>query len=546
MKKLFSFVAATAVVLGLTTACEDVPAPYELPTTPSEVPAGADSTLISETFASSLGTFKNYTTAGAGEWKIDFSTAKASGYDNQSKVTTAGTYYLVSKEVDLTDVKDAHIAFDYILRYNKGAENQQLLISDKFDEANAATGWTVLNQQWTEGSDWTTFYPYAVNIPAEFIGKKVRIAFRYNTNATSGSTWEVKNFTLRKGAAQTAPVTPEQPTGDTFVSEPFSTTLGSFTNKTTSGEGAWVIDFSAAKATGYNSTTKVTTAGTYYLVSKEIDLTGVTAANVALDYILRYNKGAENQQLLITAAYNDAAPATGWTVLNQEWTEGSDWKTYVSYAANIPAQFLGKKVRLALKYSTDAVSGSTWQVKNFAVKKGEVATTTPEQPSTPATPTAGNLVTNGDFETWSGGQPTGWKSSTTASSATLAQSTTARSGQYAVQVQGATQNKRIAYTEITLKAGTYTMRFYARGEAAGASVRPGYVAVLADGKADSANYKYGNYVNDIPADQWVEVVYEFTLDADTKLNLLVMNPKDKGNVLIDDFSLTTTNGGLVQ
>lgn len=342
--------------------------------------------------------------------------------------------------------------------------------------------------------------------------------------------------------------TPEEPapqggggtTAGTFINESFSTTLGSFTNYTTSGSGAWKIDFKTAKASGYDATTQNTTAGTYYLVSQEVDLTKVQSAHIAMEYILRYNKGDENQQLLITDKFATATPANDWTVLNQKWTEGSDWKTFSSYALDIPSEWLGKKVRIAFKYNTNDQSGSTWEIKNVKLAEGKA----PAAPSTPAGP---NLLSNGDFESWTSNLPTHWQSASTASNATLSQSNTARSGQNAVLVQGDKEmNKRIAYKELTLKAGNYTMAFYARGEADGASARPGY-AIVENGKIDAkTGYKYGNYTNDIKASEWTAISHNFQLEAQTTVCILVMNPKGKGNLLIDDFSLTTSNGGIVE
>ena len=159
-----------------------------------------------------------------------------------------------------------------------------------------------------------------------------------------------------------------------------------------------------------------------------------------------------------------------------------------------------------------------------------------------------NLLENGDFEAWDGNTPTHWKSTTTASSATLSQSADAHGGSYSVLVKGdAASNKRISYKEITLKPGTYNITFYAKGITDDASVRPGYVAVLADGKADSQNYMYGSYVNGITSTDWTEVKHEFTLDEQKTINLIIMNPKSTASdVLIDDYSLTTADGGLVE
>ena len=132
-------------------------------------------------------------------------------------------------------------------------------------------------------------------------------------------------------------------------------------------------------------------------------------------------------------------------------------------------------------------------------------------------------MTNGDFEAWADGQPTGWKSASTASNASLSQSTDAHGGKYSVKVAGDEgSNKRLASQEITLPAGTYTFSFYAKATTADAAqVRPGNVPV-AEGKVGS--YAYGDYAN-INNNGWTQVTYEFTLNAETVVCLVVMNPK---------------------
>lgn len=155
--------------------------------------------------------------------------------------------------------------------------------------------------------------------------------------------------------------------------------------------------------------------------------------------------------------------------------------------------------------------------------------------STPA-----SSLTNGNFETWEGGLPTGWKSACTASSANLSQSTDAHGGSYSVKVEGNEgSNKRLASQEITLAAGTYEFAFYVKATVSDASqVRPGFVPVT-DGSAGT--YKYGDYAN--LSTSWQQVKYEFTLDAETTVCLVVMNPKKSNysagkDVLIDDATLT--------
>ena len=156
----------------------------------------------------------------------------------------------------------------------------------------------------------------------------------------------------------------------------------------------------------------------------------------------------------------------------------------------------------------------------------------------------GNPVTslvNGDFEAWADGIPTGWKSASTASSATLTQSTDAHGGSFSVNVNGKeSSNVRLASQEITLAAGTYVFSFYTKATTADAAqVRPGYVPV-SDGKVGT--YAYGEYatINDTG---WTQVTHEFTLSSETTLCLVVMNPKKSNyssgkDVLVDDATLT--------
>ena len=154
---------------------------------------------------------------------------------------------------------------------------------------------------------------------------------------------------------------------------------------------------------------------------------------------------------------------------------------------------------------------------------------------------AASELTNGNFETWANGLPTGWKSACTASSATLEQSTDAHGGSYSVLVKGGgtSGNKRLASQEIKLAAGSYNFSFWVKPTSGNkAQVRPGYVPVT-DGSAGS--YQYGEYAT-LNAG-WQQVSYDFTLAAETTVCLVVMNPKANSytsgeDVLVDDATLT--------
>ena len=549
MNKYFKHLSMAAVAALAFAACSDVPElPYPFPGDDNDTTTvgGVKTLPYSESFSSSLGEWTNQTTSGEGAWINDYKTAKATGYDNASQTTTAGTYYLISPEISLEGVEEAYIAYEYILRYNKGDENQKVLIAESTEEPE----WSVLNTKHTEGRDWSTFETAELNIPAEYVGKTIRIAFYYNTNNVSGSTWEVRNFSIQEGkvAESGDEPTPDDPNAMKTLpySESFSSSLGSFVNETTSGSGEWINDYQTAKATGYDNASTTTTAGTYYLISPQISLEGVTEAHVAYEYILRYNKGDENQKILISADYTDDATMASWAVLKADHTEGADWVTFESADINIPAEYMGKTIRIAFYYNTNNVSGSTWEVRNFAIAEGKASEGSNDDNEEPVEPEGDNLIGNGGFEAWSGSTPTNWKSTTTAGNASLAQSTDAHSGSYSVKVSGTSSaNKRLSHKEITLKAGSYHVQFYTKAASTnGSSARPGYTPVGDDGKV--GQYVYGDYVNDLTTTEWTEVNFDFTLASQTTINLVVMCAKNPGtDILVDDYTLTTTDGGLV-
>lgn len=158
-----------------------------------------------------------------------------------------------------------------------------------------------------------------------------------------------------------------------------------------------------------------------------------------------------------------------------------------------------------------------------------------------------NLLTNSDLETWNNGEAEGW--GLTVTNCKYSQSTDdINSGNYAVIINGdASSNKRFASKSYMLKAGDYTLGAYLKkyGETLG-QYRLGY-AKLTNGKvADTQNdYNYITSATAVPTD-WKRSTCTFTLDTDTEIAIIIMNSKygEGAAILIDDITLTTTNGGL--
>lgn len=182
--------------------------------------------------------------------------------------------------------------------------------------------------------------------------------------------------------------TPDTP-ADGYINETFSKSFGTFTLKNIKGT-PWVIDsYGYAKATGYENVSKVTTPSESYLVSKAIDLSTSKGATLKFSYILRYatfngvpTEGVKNQ-VLITENYTGDPTTTKWTDITGTLTEGTDWKTWSTYTFDL-APYKGKKnIVIALHYACEAKSG-TWQIKELTVKEG-TPTVEPGTPDTPST-----------------------------------------------------------------------------------------------------------------------------------------------------------------
>lgn len=333
--------------------------------------------------------------------------------------------------------------------------------------------------------------------------------------------------------------TPDTP-ADGYINETFSKSFGTFTLKTIKGT-PWIIDsYGYAKATGYDNTSKVTTPSESYLVSKAIDLSTSKGATLKLSYILRYatyngvpTEGVKNQ-VLITENYTGDPATTKWTDITGTLTEGTDWKTWSTYTYDL-APYKGKKnIVIAFHYACEAKSG-TWEIKELSVKEGAPTV----EPETPDTPSTGDTTTpNGDFETWVDGKPNNWKTASSAGNASLTQSTDAHSGKYSVKVGGSTSaNKRLGYKEMELKAGTYKIKYYVKAATAtGASIQSGFVPVT-EGKV--GDYKYSGYINNISNTEWTLVEQELEIPSDGTYCIVIMNSKKPGgDVLIDDLTLT--------
>ena len=151
-----------------------------------------------------------------------------------------------------------------------------------------------------------------------------------------------------------------------------------------------------------------------------------------------------------------------------------------------------------------------------------------------------NLVKNGDFENWDGGAPAQWQKSgkDSPSNATVKEAAEGRSGK-ALEVEHKgegkkAQNSRYHCDALQLKAGNYTLSFYAKAASKGV-VSGGWHPTGATGVK---GYNYGQEL-EVDNNEWKQFTFQFTLDKDASIDVFVVNKqKSEGAVLFDDVTLT--------
>jgi len=176
-----------------TTSCTNVNEPDPDPT--AALP-------FSETFETSLGKFTTQSVIGDQVWAFDtHKYVTISGY--VATLNNANEDWLISPEIDLTNVTAAKLSFDHVARYFADLKNEATVwVSSNYVSGLPATAtWSQLpTKTFTDPGNWTLASSGEISLTA-YAGKKINIAFKYVSTATKAGTWELKNFLVAEGEA---------------------------------------------------------------------------------------------------------------------------------------------------------------------------------------------------------------------------------------------------------------------------------------------------------------------------------------------------------
>lgn len=254
-----------------------------------------------------------------------------------------------------------------------------------------------------------------------------------------------------------------------------------------------------------------------------------------------------DQYKSITYYISDDGKGKDMQVYSGKGLNGADFASKEDLKVGQKVTILGKIMKFVDKNNKEIMevdkTSSIVKIESEGTGGGEV------KPDPTPDPTPGEVATgdNGGFENWTDSKPTNWNTNS-AGNASLTKSEDAHSGKYSVQVAGTSKaNKRLGYKEMSLKAGKYTIKFYAKAATAtGAAVCPGHVAVN-DGTVDSQHYNYNKQYVNVTNTEWTLVEQEITIEKDGTYSIVIMNAKNPGAaVLIDDFTFLLGSTAIIK
>lgn len=162
---------------------------------------------FSEKFDTSIGNFTAVNVLGEQVWSFSaqHQAVNMSGFVNPTNF--ANEDWLISPEIDLTNIDSAKLTFDYVTRYFDALPTDATVwISENYQTGEPTTAtWTQLvTPPFVNATAWDFISSGEIDLNP-WVKKKIRIAFKYTSTTTRAGTWRIKNFLVQEGNAK-APV----------------------------------------------------------------------------------------------------------------------------------------------------------------------------------------------------------------------------------------------------------------------------------------------------------------------------------------------------
>jgi hypothetical protein len=163
-----------------------------------------ESLPFAETFltTSGLNKFTSYNAGGSQIWGATTYGATMSGYVNF--VNYANEDWLFSPSIFLGGVSSANIVFSHANYFKAGGNLPSVdftlwITTDYVSGVPSSGTWEklIIPTYTTATASWTFYSSGTINIPSKYLGKNIRLGFKYLSTATAASTWEIKNLEVK-------------------------------------------------------------------------------------------------------------------------------------------------------------------------------------------------------------------------------------------------------------------------------------------------------------------------------------------------------------
>ena len=193
---------------------------------------------------------------------------------------------------------------------------------------------------------------------------------------------------------------------DVIFSETFKTSMGDFTiENVTMGSGLSYV-WKQNETYGYMNASAFVNGTSYasdsWLISPVIDLNGVSSPILSFEHLTNKYPSLDIAKSQVSVSVRTEGGS--WQkVAIPEWSTNADWNFVNSGNLDLTS-FVGKKIQIGFRYtSEDGVSG-TWRIKNLEVKTGTPSSGGTVDPDPDPTPDPDGEY-KGDFNTFNGGSP---------------------------------------------------------------------------------------------------------------------------------------------
>lgn len=246
----------------------------------------------------------------------------------------------------------------------KDTQNEFVVAGEVTEKATTATYWGIVIKDETGSlscpfpKNWDDYKDQIS------VGSKVTIQGAYNYYESKQQD-QMKNGNILKVEAG-EPAKPAE--GEIYV-ETFAAGFGEWTIDDKSlPEGAeyiWSADASYACVKASAFFNNISHASESWLVSPEIDLTSQKAAYLEFDQALNKHESLEVAKTQSTVLVK--AEGGDWKEVNvPKWPASLSW-SFINTGSIDLAAFVGKKIQIALKYTSADGSSGTWEVKNLKI-----------------------------------------------------------------------------------------------------------------------------------------------------------------------------------